>query len=63
MPCAPTSPDIAAYGEEARLLGEAIVTPASKNLSWLYQSSGRVKRPAAAQDPAKKATETMRGEP
>jgi len=37
--------EVAAFRMEARLLGEAIVTPTSKNLVWLFQSSGQAKTP------------------
>jgi 3-hydroxyacyl-CoA dehydrogenase/enoyl-CoA hydratase/3-hydroxybutyryl-CoA epimerase len=37
--------EVAAYANEARLLGEAIVTPASKNLTWLFMNSGKTKEP------------------
>ena len=39
--------EVAAYGIEARLLGEAIVTTTSKNLVWLFQSQGLSKKPSA----------------
>jgi 3-hydroxyacyl-CoA dehydrogenase/enoyl-CoA hydratase/3-hydroxybutyryl-CoA epimerase len=34
-----------AYGNEARLLGEAIVTETSKNLCWLFEVSSEAKTP------------------
>ncbi len=37
--------ETAAYGTEARLLGQAIVTDTSKNLVWLFRNSGRAKEP------------------
>ncbi len=37
--------EVGAYRNEARLLGEAIVTETSKNLAWLFQESGRAKKP------------------
>ncbi len=37
--------EVAAYRNEARLVGEAVVTPASKNLTWLFQVSGQSKQP------------------
>lgn len=41
-----TTGEIAAYRTEAVLLGELIVTPASKNLTWLFQQQRRAKSPA-----------------
>jgi 3-hydroxyacyl-CoA dehydrogenase/enoyl-CoA hydratase/3-hydroxybutyryl-CoA epimerase len=38
--------EVAAYRNEARLLGEAIVTDASKNLTWLFKVSGQSKQPS-----------------
>jgi len=37
--------ETAAYGNEARLLGEAIVTGTSKNLCWLFEVSSEAKTP------------------
>jgi 3-hydroxyacyl-CoA dehydrogenase/enoyl-CoA hydratase/3-hydroxybutyryl-CoA epimerase len=37
--------ETAAYGNEARLLGEAVVTGTSKNLSWLFEVSSQAKTP------------------
>jgi 3-hydroxyacyl-CoA dehydrogenase/enoyl-CoA hydratase/3-hydroxybutyryl-CoA epimerase len=37
--------EVGAYRNEARLLGEAIVTDTSKNLAWLFKESGRAKQP------------------
>jgi len=39
------SDEVAAYRTEARLLGEAVVSPASKNLTWLFRAGGRAKQP------------------
>ncbi|NNF06610.1 MAG: hypothetical protein HKN21_07605, partial [Candidatus Eisenbacteria bacterium] len=38
-------PETEAYSKEARLLGEAIVTPTSKSLTWLFRVSSESKKP------------------
>ena len=40
-----TMDEVAAYRTEARLLGEAAVTPTCKNLVWLFRNSGKAKEP------------------
>ncbi len=40
-----TMKDVAAYRNEARLLGTSIVSPTSKSLTWLFRVSGLAKEP------------------